>query len=211
MATVYINVFSKHSFAGDGFPSTSEITDSSLLLSHYTNHSGTIGHWQVFPYMSFSCACSITGWTFIATEIPQANNEFHEPLQFQVWHWKSKFELTQVASIPLTKSNINRLSSTSNSMSLYEVALNQSVKVDEGDIFGIFQPKSQDTDLVLQFQRGLVPAHYVRPTNTPTSEFTIRGVIASSDYPLVAVKYGEFIPLTLQTRSFYNQLILYRG
>ena len=191
--------------------STSEITDSSLLLSHYTNHSRTIGHWQVFPYMSFSCECSITGWTFIATEIPRANNEFREPLQFQVWRWKNKFVLTQVGSFPLTRSNITRLSSTSNSMSLYEVTLNQSVKVEAGDIFGVFQPNAQNTDLVLQFQRGLVPAHYVRPTNTPTFEFTIRGVITNSDYPLVTVKYGKSIPLTLQTRRSHNQLILYIG
>ena len=194
-------MFSKHSLTGDGFPSTAEITDSSLRLSHHTEHSGTLGHWEVFPYMAFSCECSITGWTFIATEIPQANNEFHELLQFQLWRWKNNFMLMQVTSIPITRANINRLSSTSNndhlppasmSMSLYEVTLNNSVKVEEGDIFGIFQPNSQRTDLVLQFQSGLAPAHYVRPTNTPTPTFTIRGVITSYDYPLVAVKYGKF-------------------
>ena len=177
---------------GREFPSASEISDRSLLLSHYTNHSGTIGHWQIFPYMVFSCECSITGWTFIVTETSQSSDEFHEPLQFQLWRWSTSFQLMQVASIPITKSNAKRLSSSATGMSMYEVTLNQSVKVEEGDIFGVFQPNYQKTDLVLQFQKGLAPSNYVRPTNTPTSMFTIRGVITGYDYALVAMTYGMF-------------------
>lgn len=167
----------------------SEITDSSLLLSRYVNHSGTFGHWQLFPFMSFSCDCSIFSWSFIATEMPQVDNGEH--LKFQIWHHITNLTLAQVASIPIKRSSIKRLAPmNSMRMSLVELNLDNPVKVSEGDIFGLFQPNSEKSELILQFQRGLAPAHYLHPTNTPTSEFAIRGTITVYDYPLVAVQCG---------------------
>lgn len=167
-----------------------EITETSLHLSYYTNHSENIGHWLIFPYLSFSCKCSITGWTFIAMEIPQENRE--EFVHFQIWRWKTNKILEQVASVPIKRSNITRISFNSSiGMSLAELHLDRPVDVEEGDILGIFQPNLEKTGFILQFQKGFAPGYYLRFTDKPTSQFVIRGVDTGYDYPLVGVEHGQ--------------------
>ena len=168
----------------------SEITETSVYLSHYTNHSEKVGHWLIFPYLSFSCKCSITGWTFIAMEGSQANSEEH--IHFQIWRWKTNITLGQVASVPITRSNITRLSfDRSTVMSLIEVHLDKPVEVKAGDILGLYQPNSEKSGLILQFQKGLAPGYYLRFTDRPTSQFVLRGVGTGFDYPLVSVEHGQ--------------------
>ena len=113
-------------------------------------------------------------------------------LQFQIWRKETNLILAQVANIPVARSNITWVSPTNSmGMTLAEITLTDSVKVEEGDIFGIFQPNAQNSELVLQFQSGLAPGYYLRPTNTPTATFTTIGFITGHDYPLVAVRHGE--------------------
>ena len=76
-------------------------------------------------------------------------------------------------------------------MSLVKVSLESPIQVREGDILGIFQPSSGKSELILQFQEGLAPGHYLRPSNTPYEEFVTTGVITNYDHPLIAVEHGE--------------------
>ena len=168
----------------------SEITETSLYLSHYTHHSERVGHWLIFPYLSFSCKCSISGWTFIAMESSQGNSEEH--IHFQIWRWKTNITLDQVASVPVKRSNVTRLSFDSSiNTSLVEVQLDRPVDVKEGDILGVYQPSSEKSGFILQFQKGLAPGYYLHFTDTPTSQFVIRGVDTGHDYPLVSVEHGQ--------------------
>ena len=180
--------------AGDGFPATSEVIEKAQLLSHYNSHSTTIGSWHIFPYMVFSCNCSITGWSFIVKETPRDGQAASKDnlLQFHIWRKASSLILRQVANIPISRTNISILSSV-NSMgrTLAEITLDRAVEVKAGDFFGLFQPKKQKSELVLEFQSGLAPAHYYRPANTPTDMFALRGIITNYDYPMIGVKHGQ--------------------
>ena len=180
---------------GDGFLSVSQVVESSQVLSHYANHSSFIGHWQLFPYARFTCECLITGWRFVATEVARTETMDSElsQLEFQIWHNTSiSFLLSRVANIPISISNISCVSpANSMGMSLMEITLNEPIQVEEDDIFGIFQPKSKSSEIVLQYQSGLAPLNFLRPTNTPNGLFSMRGLIVDYDYPLVAVQHGE--------------------
>ena len=141
----------------------------------------------------------MTGWRFVATvtesTVADGESDVNDQLQLQIWHNGSNhFILSQAANIPISTSNISQvLPANSMGMSLLEVTLNEPIKVEDGDIFGIFQPSSQKSQIVLQFQSGLAPVNYLRPTNAPTTQFTLRGIIADHDYPLVTVQYGKFM------------------
>ena len=180
--------------SSDGFPSVSEVVESSLVLSRYTNHSAAIGHWLLFPKLTFSCDCSLTGWTFIVSGANrESTNSLDHLLQFQIWRRLSNIILTQVSSIQISKSNISRVLQTNEKMgmSLVEIDLNEPIQVEEGDMFGVFQPSSSRSELVLQFQSELAPAHYVRLTNTPSVSYSLRGSLVNYDYPLISIKYGK--------------------
>ena len=114
---------------------------------------------------------------------------------FQVWRRASniKIILNQVSSISISRSNISRVLSTNEmGMSLVELDLNEPVEVEEGDVFGVFQPSSKRSELVLQFQSGAAPAHYLRRTNSPSEMYSLRGMMVGYDYPLVSAKYGQW-------------------
>ena len=174
------------------------MVEKSQLRSHYSFHvhHTTIGRWHVFPYMTFSCNCSITRWSFIAKEfqqdrVPESENDL---LQFQILRKTSSFMMRQTANTPITRSNITVLSpANSMGMSLVEIAINSPVRVKQGDIFGVFQPRRQKSGLVLQFQSGLAPGHYRKLTNSPSNTFIMRSLATKYDYPLVAVETGETV------------------
>ena len=178
---------------GDGFPAVSEIVQSSSVLSHYTNHSSTIGQWQIFPHISFSCNCSLSGWTFIATyTTPDANTESivtSNQLQFQIWRRISNISLRLIFTTIISKNNVSSLTTNQKGMSLAVINFDEPVMIQEGDVFGVFQPNSKRSDLVLQFQSGLAPASYVRLTNSPTDVYSMRGTVINQDYPLISAKY----------------------
>ena len=74
-------------------------------------------------------------------------------------------------------------------MTLVEFDLNEPVALKEGDIVGIFQPRSGSGELILQFQSGSAPASYVRLINSPSETFSTRGAITNHDYPLISAHY----------------------
>ena len=183
----------------------SKVVESSLVLSRYTNHSTAIGHWLLFPKLTFSCDCSLTGWTFIVSGANrESTNSLDHLLQFQIWRRLSNIILTQVSSIQISKSNISRVLQTNEKMgmSLVEIDLNEPIQVEEGDMFGVFQPSSSRSELVLQFQSELAPAHYVRLTNTPSVSYSLRGSLVNYDYPLISIKYGKCTLLVLYFSRF---------
>ena len=187
----------------------SEVVESSLVLSRYTNHSAAIGHWLLFPKLTFSCDCSLTGWTFIVSGANrESSNSLDHLLQFQIWRRLSNIILTQVSSIQISKSNSSRVLQTNEmGMSLVEIDFNEPVEVEEGDMFGVFQPSSSRSELVLQFQSELAPAHYVRLTNTPSNNYSLRGSIINYDYPLISAKYGQCTLFYSQFDSLGNPCI----
>lgn len=172
-----------------------EVVETSLVLSRYTNHSSTIGHWLLFHQLSFPCNCSLASWTFIVSHTPvntETTEDLEQQLQFQVWRKISNMMYTQVSSVAISRPNISRVLQTNEmGMSLVKFNLNEPVEVKQGDMFGVFQPGSSRSELVLQFQSGLAPAHYVRLTNSPSNKYSLRGAVINYDYPLVAADYGE--------------------
>ena len=85
---------------GGGIPSIDDVQEKAVSLSTYTS---VAPQWTLFPFMSFSCNCSITGWTFIAAGPINSSGQNLHPLQFQLWtptdHTNSSFSLLYTTSV----------------------------------------------------------------------------------------------------------------
>ena len=167
-----------------------------MFLSRYTSHDF---QWELFPYISFSCDCSITSWIFIATEQPGISNG--QGLQFQLWTPKdnntdSIFSLVKNVEVKLGE--VERLSPVNSfSMSLLKLMIDPPLEVTGNTIIGIFQPSISQSDLILQYQLGKAPDYYQRPSTLPSSLFETAETNSNNDYPLIAVEHSKLCTMSL--------------
>ena len=163
-----------------------------MSLSTYTS---VAPQWTLFPFMSFSCNCSITGWTFIAAGPINSSGQNLHPLQFQLWtptdHTNSSFSLLYTTSVG--SGNVDILEGNSNN-TIFRLTLDPPLEVPGNTLFGIYQPTNEKSDLILQFQSGLGPESHQQLNTVPTNTFQISQSSVSYDYPLVAVEHSEFCP-----------------
>ena len=183
------------SSSGEGFLSIEEIQHNALFLSRYTSHDF---QWELFPYISFSCDCSITSWTFIATEQPGISNG--RGIEFHLWTQTNSntaiFSL--VNSIEVEIEQVERLSPVNSfGMSLLKLTMDPPVEVTGNTIFGIFQPNISQSDLVLQYQLGRAPNSYQYRNTQPSNEFVTTQANNNNDYPLVAVEQSKLYTTSL--------------
>ena len=190
------------SSSGEGFLSIEEIQHNAVFLSRYTSHDF---QWELFPYISFSCDCSITSWTFIATEQPGISNG--QGLQFHLWsprdnNTDSVFSLVETVEVKLGQ--VERLSLVNSfGMSLLKLTMNPPLEVTGSTTFGIFQPSISQSDLILQYQLGRAPDNYQYRNTQPSNEFVITQDDRNNDYPLVAVEHSK-----LYTTSLHQSYLL---
>ena len=169
-----------------------------MSLSTYTS---VAPQWTLFPFMSFSCNCSITGWTFIAAG---PINSSAQSLQLQLWtptdHTNSSFSLLH--GTPVRSGDMEIMEENSN-VTFFRLALDPPLEVPGNTIFGIYQPPKEKSDLILQFQSGLGPESYqqLQLNTLPTSTFQISQSSASYDYPLVAVEHSELCTTSFMISS----------
>ena len=166
-----------------------------MFLSRYTSHDF---QWELFPYISFSCDCSITSWTFIATEQPGISNG--QGLQFHLWTQinNNTAIFSLVNSIEVEIEQVERLSPVNSfGMSLLKLTMNPPMEVTGNTIFGIFQPNISQSDLVLQHQLGRAPDNYQYPNTQPSNEFVTTQANSKNDYPLIAVEQSKLYTTSL--------------
>ena len=181
------------SSSGEGFLSIEEIQHNAVFLSRYTSHDF---QWELFPYISFSCDCSITSWTFIATERPDISNG--QGLQFQLWTPLDNISFSLVNSVEVEIEQVERLSPVNSfGMSLLKLTMDPPMEVTGNTIFGIFQPSISQSDLILQYQLGRAPDNYQRPSTLPTNVFETAETNSNNDYPLIAVEHSKLCTTSL--------------
>ena len=164
-----------------------------MFLSRYTSHDF---QWELFPYISFSCDCSITSWTFIATERPDISNG--QGLQFQLWTPLDNISFSLVNSTEVKIEQVERLSPVNSfGMSLLKLAMVPPMEVRGNATFGIFQPNISQSDLILQYQLGRAPDNYQYPNIHPSNVFVTAQANNSNDYPLVAAEHSKLCTTSL--------------
>ena len=164
-----------------------------MFLSHYTSHNF---QWELFPYISISCDCSITSWTFIATE--QHKNSNGQGLQFQLWTPLDNISFSLVNSTEVEIEQVERLSPVNSfGMSLLKLAMDPPMEVRGNTIFGIFQPDISQSDLILQYQLGKAPGNYQYRNIQPSNIFVTAQADNSNDYPLVAAEHSKLCTTSL--------------
>ena len=85
-----------------------------------------------------------------------------------------------------TKANFSLLPFSTLVSNVAEYTLSTPLEFQEGDILGVYQPRRQDSALVVYFQLRDGPANYEEGCN-PLSTVTL-GIIDEYDYPLVTVE-----------------------
>lgn len=176
---------------GDEIPQKNVIRERALCLSRYVNHSA-YSVLEVFPYMTISCDCTISSFVFIASELEDIGTAKNVHFQF----WKSnELNLTLSNDIVVEKRNLEHISTTSNynGMSLFRLRLDSPIEVGKGSYFGLFQPQSEESELVIQYQLGITPEHYQLASDISINQFILSDVNINNDHPLVTVEYSKLI------------------
>ena len=166
-----------------------------MFLSRYTSHNF---QWELFPYISISCDCSITSWTFIATEQPGISNG--QGLQFHLWTLINNNSdiFSLVNSIEVEIEQVERLSPVNSfGMSLLKLAMDPPVELTGNTTFGISQPNISQSDLILQYQLGRAPDNYQYRNIHPSNIFVTAQANNNNDYPLVAAEHSKLCNMSL--------------
>ena len=106
------------------------------------------------------------------------NTESSEPM-LQIWR--------NTEGTSYSKINSSQLSYSTLKHNVAEYNLNSPLEFQEGDILGLYQSNTQNSELILYFQEYDGPANYEEGLN-PISTVTISGSPDSYHYPLVTVE-----------------------
>ena len=135
---------------------------------------------RLFPDITFTCNGSITKW------IVGAKTENSDLLpELQIWRNNGGTSYTK-ANFSLIPSNATVIGNN-----VVEYIPNPPLEFQEGDILGVYQPRQQDSALVVYYQERDGPANY--EGNSAQSDVTLGNPINQYDYPLVTVEINTGI------------------
>ena len=145
---------------------------------------------RLFPDITFTCNGFITKWIVGA----EANNGDLLP-ELQIWR--------NNGGTSYTKAGFSLLPSNTLSGTVAEYTLSTPLEFQEGDILGVYQPRRQDSALIVYYQERDGPVNY-QEGNSAQSTVTL-GNPDQYDYPLVTVEISTgimwCIPTILYTHS----------
>ena len=133
----------------------------------------------LFPDITFTCNGFITKWIVGGTT---DNTESLQP-ELQIWR--------NTGGTSYTKANFSELPFSTLVNNVAEYTLSTPLEFQEGDTLGLFQPRRQDSTLVVYFQQRDGPAGYDEGSSS-LSTVTL-GNIDDYDYPLVTVEISTGI------------------
>ena len=130
---------------------------------------------RLFPDITFTCNGSITKWIVGGT----AENGASLP-ELQIWQniGKNSYTKTKFSLIPSSAIFNNNVA---------EYTLSTPLEFQEGDILGVYQPRQQNSALVVYYQERDGPVNYEEGDNS-LSTVTLGSPHNQYDYPLVTVE-----------------------
>lgn len=131
---------------------------------------------RLFPNITFTCSGFITKWIVGA----QIGNETLLP-ELQIWR--------NTGRTSYTKAGFSLLPSIApDTNNVVEYNLSIPLEFQEGDILGVYQPRRQDSALVVYYQERDVPVNYIYQEDSAPSTVTLGIPHDQYDYPLVTVE-----------------------
>ena len=130
---------------------------------------------RLFPDITFTCNGFITKW-IIGMRAEQASLL----PELQIWR--------QNGGASYTKANFSLVPSDAIATNnVVEFVPNTPLEFQEGDILGVYQPRRQDSALIVYYQERDGPVNYLEG-NSALSTVTLRNSDDDFDYPLVTVE-----------------------
>lgn len=161
-----------------GFLTIDELREQTQLV----NINGVVSRpnqQRLFPTIQFTCSGFIVKW-IVGAQVRSTNPSVL--LELQIWRRVGVNTYTKVGSTIL---NIT----TPSQLNVYEYAVNPPLMVQEGDILGVYQPREEESQLVVYYQENSGPVNYRKNNGFPLNNFTYSGTSVSEyDYPLVSVE-----------------------
>ena len=107
------------------------------------------------------------------------DNSMSSQPELQIWR--------KTGETSYTKANFSLLPFSTPVSNVAEYTLSTPLEFQEGDILGVYQPRQQDSALVVYYQERDGPVNY-REGNSPQSTVTLNNPGNQYDYPLVTVE-----------------------
>ena len=168
-----------------GFPTVSELRRQTLQVNVNGVASRPMQQ-HLFPAIQFTCSGFVTKWIVGARAKSGivTDHELHTP-EIQIWRRVGRNTYTKIGSTVLSTE------ATQPTANVYEYAVSP-LMFQEGDILGVYQPREEDSQLVIYYQENSGPLNYRQSgnVNTPPSHIIYSGAPPAGgyDYPLVTVE-----------------------
>ena len=163
-----------------GFPDLDTIYNAASLIQGLVERNG---EQRIFPGIYFSCNGSITKWIFLARDGRNLGNKYPE---LQIWRTNDEQTYNKTAGVSV-------MDAETKGSFLYEYSPLEPTPFQDGDVFGLHQPMTADSRLVLQHQAGGGQAALRKMITDPAVEIDLNDVNLSrqNDYPLVVIEASE--------------------
>ena len=141
---------------------------------------------RLFPAIQFTCSGFVTKWVVgaHAKDSIATDHELHMP-EIQIWRRVERNDYTKIGSTVLSTE------ATQPTANVFEYAVSP-LMFQEGDILGVYQPREEDSQLVIYYQENSGPLNYRQSgnVNTPPSHIVYSGAPPPGgyDYPLITVE-----------------------
>ena len=163
-----------------GFPTVSELRQ----LTQQVNINAVVSRprqQRLFPGIQFTCSSFVTKW-IVGSLVTNIGNAIQMP-ELQIWRKIGSNNYTNVGSTVLN------ITTPSSQLNVYEYAVDPPLMFQEGDILGVYQPREEESTLVVYYQENSGPLNYIQTVDFPLDNFMYSGTAASGyDYPLVSVE-----------------------
>ena len=141
--------------------------------------------------MNFSCSGNISNWTFVARSRTGQGRDQYPLFQFWRHDGKEKYERVYESNSSV---GVFGVTESESEFTVGKYIPNSPVTFEDGYIFGVYQPRRQDSRLTMRYASvtsGYGYPIYRRESKMPLEEFDTDGSPPRNDYPLVAVSTGE--------------------
>ena len=167
-----------------GFPTLDEVYSKASLIHGFVERTG---EQRLLPNITFNCSGNITKWIFLARG--KADDDAYPELQL----WRTTDGITYTKALGVSTEGSQPSVSEP---SIYEFSPTDPMQFEPGDVFGLHQPFTHESRLVLQYQKGGGPLNYRTMGGDPEDVIDISALDVFSDqndYPLFAVEASKCI------------------
>ena len=157
---------------------------------------------RLFPDIRFTCRGFITNWIVGVQNITGV--VMAKMPELQIWRKVENNRYTKIGSTQLTTTEVAL------SHNVFEYTVAPPLMFQEGDIFGVYQPREEDSQLAVYYQKNSGTVNYGgQIVDAPLSSFIYSGTPASEyDYPLVSVEIisGKSEKIVMQIQKLLQSI-----